>query len=811
MSEPQVPTWMSQEAIDTLSRGYLFNGESPRGMYNRLAKTTAKYLSYPEIESDIFEILWQGFLGPATPVASNFGTNRGQPVSCYSNHISDSVPSIYSHLKESAALSQYGGGVGTFFGEIRPAGSPISSGGKSTGAVPWMRQYDQCASVVNQGGVRRGSFALYLPIDHPDVPELLRAKDHTQGDPRTFIDSNIALTVSDAWIQGLMAGDKEKVELFEEVIKCRLRSGSPYLIFIDNANRQNPDCYKQRGLKVSLSNLCFTGDTLVAVADGRNAVPISELVGTNFNVYSARKRKNNNNGFINKWVTEIKPAIAFKTGTKEIIEVELEDGSTFRCTPDHLLARRDCSWVEAKDSVGEILEPFSSFVNDCGHRMINTVFNGLKVVSVRSVGIEDVYDLTVEDNHNFYIITNQEENSLLSGVLVHNCSEIFLHTDENHTFVCVLSSMNLLKYDEWKDWKGPNTGKSAPELAIYLLDAVVEEFIHKGERMNSMGRAVRFAKKSRALGLGTMGLHAYYQSKFLPFKSDEARKLNVEMHEFIKSKAIKASQDLAARLGEPEWCEGTGMRHTHLMAIAPTKSNSVITGAVSQGIEPIDSNYYSADQSKGVFARKNGFLESYLEGIGKNTSEVWHSILENRGSVQHLKFLPTEAKDVFKTAREIDQFEIIRQARDRQKFVCQGQSINLFVDPEASAEYLTLLHLSAWKAGLKSLYYLKSSSPLKIKKQKKIAKIITKETCPYCVMAKSLLKAEGWEVEEFDRSKADHLWNPNWRTVPQIWLNETHVGGYSNLEKIISKDQKVSIESSSSPEPSYNECVACEG
>ena len=138
-------------------------------------------------------------MGLATPVASNFGTSRGLPISCYSNHVSDSVPSIYSHLKESAALSQHGGGVGTYFGDIRPAGAPISSGGKSTGIVPWMRQFDQCASVVSQGGVRRGSFALYLPIDHPDLLEVLRTKDHSQGDPRDFIDSNIAVTVTDEW------------------------------------------------------------------------------------------------------------------------------------------------------------------------------------------------------------------------------------------------------------------------------------------------------------------------------------------------------------------------------------------------------------------------------------------------------------------------------------------------------------------------------------------------------------------------------------------------------------------------------------
>lgn len=639
MSEPQVPSWMTQEAVDTLSRGYLRTGETPRAMFTRVAKTAEKHL--PKnlgIEHDIHEMLWRGFLGGASPVLSNFGANSGLPISCYSNHISDAVPSIYSHLKESAALSQHGGGVGTYFGDIRPAGAPISSGGKSTGVVPWMRQYDQCAAVVSQGGVRRGSFALYLPIDHPDLPEVLRAKDHSQGDPRDFIDSNIAVTVSDEWVQGLLAGDRDKQKIFGEVLKSRMISGSPYIIYIDNANKANPDCYTQRGLSVKLSNLC---------------------------------------------------------------------------------------------------------------------------------------------------------------------SEIFLHTDENHTFVCVLSSLNLSRWEEWKDWKGPVTGKSAPELAVYLLDAVVEEFCHKAERLTSMGRAVRFARKSRALGLGTMGLHALYQSKGLPFESEEARKLNIEVHRFIKEKATKASRDMAEAYGEPEWCEGTGMRHTHLMAIAPTKSNSVICDAGSEGIEPIDANYYVARQAKGTFVRKNKYLVEFLESIGKNTDEVWESIAEFRGSVQHLDFLDDHIKNVFKTAREINQFEIIRQAADRQPHICQGQSINLYVDPESSPEYLFKLHLSAWKAGLKSLYYLKSSSLLiKRKKQageQKIAKIITKPDCPYCFMAKSLLKSQNWKITEVDRSDfpADE-WL--WKTVPQIWLNGKHIGGYAELSERLGQKEKT-----------YGECVACEG
>jgi len=641
MSEPQVPEWMPQEAIDTLSRGYLRPGETPRKLFERLAKTAVKYLTKtPGIEQDIFEIFWKGYLGGASPVLSNFGASTGLPISCYSNHISDSRNSIYSHLKESSALSQYGGGVGTYFGEIRPAGAPISGGGKSSGVVPWMRQYDQCAAVVSQGGVRRGSFALYLPIDHPDLPELLRAKDHAQGDPRDFIDSNIAVTITDEWIEDLRRGDVEKKKLWGEVIKTRLMCGSPYLIFIDNANRANPDCYVQRGLSVKLSNLC---------------------------------------------------------------------------------------------------------------------------------------------------------------------SEIFLHTDENHSFVCVLSSLNLAKWEEWKDWRGPNTGKSVPELGIYFLDAVVEEFIHKASRLTSMGRAVRFAKKSRALGLGVMGLHSLYQSKHLPFASQEARGLNKEVHRTIKAQAEQASMDMAVEYGEPEWCEGSGRRHTHLMAIAPTKSNSVICGAGSEGIEPMEDNYYSAPGAKGTFVRKNRYLEQYLSTIGRDTEEVWESILDFRGSVQHLDFLNDHAKEVFKTAHEINQFELIRQAADRQPDICQGQSLNLRAHPESSPEYLSKLHLSAWKAGLKSLYYLKSKSLLvknRPNAQQKEAFIITKQDCPYCSMAKSLLRSQGWAVKEVDRAEYTGEWKEEWKTVPQIWLQGRHVGGYNDLvEHLKPKDvEKV-----------YAECAACEG
>jgi len=639
---PTHPDWLTEEAQQTLSKGYLMPGETPRDMWKRCSATAEKYLKRPDIAKDVLEMFWRGYFGGATPVLSNVGTNRGLGCSCYGNVVDDSTCSIFSHLKEVAALSKHGGGVGVYFGNLRPGGSPIRGGGKSGSIVDWMRLYDRTAATVSQGNTRRGSFALYLPIDHPDLMEALRAKDHGQGDPRNFVDSNLAVTVTNQWLEEMIAGDKKKIEIFGEILKSRLISGSPYLTFIDNANEQAPRCFKERNLKIVQSQLC---------------------------------------------------------------------------------------------------------------------------------------------------------------------NEVVLPSDDDHTFTCFLSSLNLAKYDEWKDWEGTHSGKTAPELAVYFLDAVVSEFIHKAERIPSMGRAVRFTRKARALALGTMGLHALYQSRNLPFASKGARELNIETHRWIDEMTLKASQDMAKEYGEPEWCEGNGIRHATRIAIAPTKTNSVICGAVSEGIEPLTANLFVADNAKGTFVRRNPYLEAHLDSIGHNDQGVWDSINHERGSVQHLDFLSPQDKEVFKTAREIDQFELVKQAADRQPHVCQGQSLNLFVDPEAPAQYLFRLHLAGWKAGLKGFYYLKSSSLQVMKTTKtpqtktQTALVVTKPDCPWCVKAKELLLSRGYAVQEVDRSTiADTDWP--YTTVPQIWMNGTHIdGGYEGLAKPLDP----------STEPEYSECLACQG
>jgi len=640
------PEWLSPEGLQTLSSGYLLPGETPRAMMERIAHQASKLNEDKHLYDELMHCLWNGWIGPASPVAANFGTSRALPVSCYSVHLSDDTPSIYSHKKEVAMLSKNGGGVGAWFGDIRPSGSPISDGGKSAGIAPWMQGYDQEARTVNQGGVRRGSFALYTSIEHPDYPEILQCKDHSKGDPRKWIDSNIGVTISDSFMESMIENGGHKQELFGETIRFRLMSGSPYMVFIDNVNKANPPCYKERGLDVTFSNLC---------------------------------------------------------------------------------------------------------------------------------------------------------------------SEITLFTDENHTFVCVLSSLNLSKWMEWKDWRSPTTGRSVPEVAIHLLEAVVSEFIRKAERMVGMGRAVRFAKKSRALGLGTMGLHSLYQSLMLPFKSREARDLNIETHRFIRGMADKASRELADRFGEPEWCEGSGFRHTHRLAIAPTKTNSVISGAYSEGIAPIDMNYYVAKQDKGTFVRKNPHLEKLFcsKGVG---DEVWEKIVKARGSVQTLECLTKEEKEVFLTAREIDQFELIRQAADRQPFICQAQSLNLFLeDPNISPEYLLRLHISAWKAGVKSLYYLKSRSPLIAnsldEEINEPALVITREDCPWCVRLKRELEMDGIPYEEIPLSEAKEkgMWSEEWNTVPQMYLNNRWIGGYSDYMNYKSQEPL----SLKQEQNDYSDCAAC--
>lgn len=286
------------------------------------------------------------------------------------------------------------------------------------------------------------------------------------------------------------------------------------------------------------------------------------------------------------------------------------------------------------------------------------------------------------------------------------CNEIYLYTDPDHSFVCCLSSLNLTRWDEWKDTDLVRT-------AVFFLDAVMEEYIQKAKNIPGFEAAVRFAVKSRALGIGVLGWHTLLQAKQLPFDSFNSMMLNAQIFKHIRDNADRATLELGGLLGEPEWCVGSGRRNTHTMAVAPTVSNAMISGGVSQGIEPIISNVYAQKTAKGTFIRKNPQLEALLKSKKKDTVEVWNSINRNQGSVADLECLSPEEKEIFLTAREVNQFAIVNQAAQRQKWVDQGQSVNLFFGMNSDPRYIHEVHMEAWRKGMKGLYYCRTESVLR--------------------------------------------------------------------------------------------------
>lgn len=537
----EAPEWLTQIGYKTLCGGYLLPNESPRGMWSRVAKAAAQILKRNDLEEKFFNILWKGWLGLATPVASNLGTNRGLPISCYSIHPTDSTDSLLMKAHELAMLTKNGGGVGIYMGEPRSAGSKISVGGTSEGIVPFAKIYDSTTVGISQGNVRRGAAAVYLPIDHGDIKAFLRMR-RPEGDPnRQCLNLHHAVCIPDSFMQTVAAGNQDAQELLREIYKARLETGEPYIFYSDNVNSQRTESYVKNNLKVSTSNIC---------------------------------------------------------------------------------------------------------------------------------------------------------------------SEITLYTDHDHTFVCCLSSLNLAKWHEWKD-------TDTVELSVYLLDAVLSEFIEKAQKLPGLEAAVRSAVKGRALGLGVMGWHTLLQQEHVGMSSFRAKILNKAIFKNIHENAIKASKKLAEEFGEPEWCKGTGFRSSHLIAIAPTASNSLITGNISAGIEPINANAYVKKTAKGTFIEFNPLLKAHLEKLGKDTEEVWGKIVKDEGSVRSLDFLTAEDKDVFKTAFEIDQLTLIELAADRQQYICQAQSLNLFFPKDVDPQYFHEVHWTAWQKKIKTLYYVRSSSVLR--------------------------------------------------------------------------------------------------
>lgn len=521
--------WLNDLSQIFLDRDYLVDGQTVDGRVHKIGHTSENILGIPGFAERFIECVRKGWFSLSTPIWANFGTDRGLPISCFGSYISDDMGSIAYTWAEVCMMTKYGGGTSAYFGELRGRGSKINNNGESSGSVHFMEAFDNLIKIISQGSLRRGSFAAYLNIDHPDIMEFL----HIRSEGHPIQDLSFGVCVPDYWMEEMINGDMDKRNIWVRVLESRANTGYPYIEFIDNSNNGTVDCYKEKGMKIYHSNLCN--------------------------------------------------------------EIKLPNG------PDE-------------------------------------------------------------------------------------------------SFVCDLSSMNILYYDEWKD-------TDAVEIMTYFLDSVLDEFILKAKNIQFMNRAVRFAERHRALGIGWLGWHSYLQSKMIPFESFEAKLKNVEVAKTIKEQSYAASAKLAQEYGEPEVLKGYGRRNTTLMAIAPTKSSSFILSQVSEGIEPYRTNYYLKDLAKGKYLVKNQHLENLLKSKGKDQPEIWDSILKNGGSVQHLDCLTDQEKNVFKTFGEISQMEVIIQAAQRQKFIDQGQSLNVMIHPSVPVKDTNKLVIEAWKQGVKGLYY----------------------------------------------------------------------------------------------------------
>ena len=539
----EYPEWMDEISLATISKGYLLQGETVKTAYKRVASASANRLKKPELASKFFKYIWNGWIGLASPVISNMGTDRGLPISCFGVDTPDSIRGIGLTNAELMKLTASGGGVGISLSRIRERGEAITGNGKSEGVVPWAKIYDSSIIATNQGNVRRGAASVNLDIEHGDIEEFLQIR-RPKGDPnRQCLNLHQCVVVGDSFMRKLEARDPEAMNKWTTVLKSRMETGEPYIMYKDNVNKNNPIAYRVNNLEVSMTNIC---------------------------------------------------------------------------------------------------------------------------------------------------------------------SEITLFTDEEHSFICCLSSLNLAKWEEYKD-------TDCIQTAIWFLDGVMQEFIDKSNGKDSLRRTHNHAKKGRALGLGVMGWHTFLQQKGLPFNSVASTVHTRNIFNKIRSESESASMDLAAEYGEPLWCKGTGMRNTHLLAVAPTVSNSVICGGISAGIEPLPANIYTFNGAKGTFIRKNKSLESLLESKGENKEKWWKQMLQEGGSVLGLpdNILSAEEKEVFLTFSETNQLELVKQAAERQKYIDQTQSLNLSFDPNDSPKWINQVHMEAWKLGVKTLYYLRTDSVIK--------------------------------------------------------------------------------------------------
>ena len=540
----------------TMEDRYLLPGESFQDMFARVARTYGDDADHAQRLYDYISKLW--FM-PATPVLSNGGADRGLPISCFLNGVGDSLDEIVGTWNENVALASNGGGIGTYWGNVRSIGEKVKHAGATSGIIPFIRVMDSLTLAISQGSLRRGSAACYLDVHHPEIEEFLEIRKPSGDFNRKSLNLHHGINITDAFMEAVAKGEEFGLKspktgevlrtvnarkLWQKILEVRLATGEPYLLFTDTVNRQMAKHQRDLGLKVSTSNLC---------------------------------------------------------------------------------------------------------------------------------------------------------------------SEIMLHTGKDHlgherTAVCCLSSINAEKYFEWRD------EPQFVEDVMRFLDNVLQDFIDRAPE--AMAKAKYSAMRERSVGLGLMGFHSFLQQLGVPFESATAKSWNTRLFKHIRMGADAASVKLAEERGPCPDAEERGMkqRFSHKMAIAPTASISIICGGASPCIEPIPANVYTHKTLSGSFTVKNAALQKILAEKGADTEETWTSIIEHEGSVQHLAMLSDSEKDIFKTAFEIDQRWVIELAADRSPYICQGQSVNVFLPGDIDKWDLHMLHWSAWEKGVKSLYYCRSKS-----------------------------------------------------------------------------------------------------
>jgi ribonucleoside-diphosphate reductase alpha chain len=541
----------------TLDDRYLMPGEDYQSLFARVASYYGDNAAHAQRLYDYISKMW--FM-PATPVLSNGGTDRGLPISCFLNEASDSLDGIVGLWNENVWLASKGGGIGSYWGNLRSIGEKVKGAGKTSGIIPFIRVMDSLTLAISQGDLRRGSAAVYLPVWHPEIEEFIEIRRPTGGDPnRKALNLHHGILVSDAFMRAVesdsewvLTSPKDRAHvrtisaraLWVRILTARIETGEPYLIFSDHVNNARPEHHKLAGLEVKTSNLCA--------------------------------------------------------------EITLPTGL---------------------------------------------------------------------DQHG-----------------------------RQRTAVCCLSSLNL---ETWSEWQGD---ENFIEDVMRFLDNVLSDFIAKAP--DSMERAKYAAARERSVGLGVMGFHSFLQDQNIPFESVMAKVWNMRFFKHIRAGADAASVKLAHERGACPDAEEYGImeRFSYKMAIAPTASISIIAGNTSPGIEPIAANVFLQKTLSGSFSVRNRPLQKLLAKYGRDDDATWSSITLTKGSVQHLDFLTQHEKDVYKTALELDQRWIIEHAADRSPFICQSQSINLFIPADVNKRDLHQIHFQAWKKGVKSLYYCRSLS-----------------------------------------------------------------------------------------------------